>query len=71
MNHLSAKDEKLAELITSTLRSRWTPTLAKPYEALLESIAYQSISGKAAATIFGRVKALKRHRPCAHSRKNA
>ncbi|MBI3784630.1 MAG: hypothetical protein HY270_14650 [Deltaproteobacteria bacterium] len=29
-----------------------------PYEALLEAIAYQSISGKAAATIFGRVKAL-------------
>src|SRR5204862_7932546 len=29
-----------------------------PYDALLESIAYQSISGKAAATIFGRIKAL-------------
>jgi DNA-3-methyladenine glycosylase II len=29
-----------------------------PYEALMESIAYQSISGKAAATIFARVKAL-------------
>jgi len=32
--------------------------LQSPYEALLEAIAYQSISGKAAATIFGRVKAL-------------
>jgi DNA-3-methyladenine glycosylase II len=29
-----------------------------PYEVLMESIAYQSISGKAAATIFGRIKAL-------------
>jgi len=29
-----------------------------PYEVLLESIAYQSISGKAAATIFERIKAL-------------
>jgi DNA-3-methyladenine glycosylase II len=29
-----------------------------PYEALLEAIAYQSISGKAAATIFARIKAL-------------
>ena len=29
-----------------------------PYEALMEAIAYQSISGKAAATIFARVKAL-------------
>jgi len=27
-----------------------------PYEALMESIAYQSISGKAAATIFARIK---------------
>jgi 3-methyladenine DNA glycosylase/8-oxoguanine DNA glycosylase len=29
-----------------------------PYEALMEAIVYQSISGKAAATIFERVKAL-------------
>src|SRR5262249_13377368 len=29
-----------------------------PYEALLEAIAYQSISGKAAATIFARVRSL-------------
>jgi DNA-3-methyladenine glycosylase II len=29
-----------------------------PYESLLEAIAYQSISGKAAATIFARIKAL-------------
>lgn len=28
------------------------------YESLLEAITYQSISGKAAATIFGRIKAL-------------
>jgi len=59
MNHLTAKDEKLAELITATLPFQMdADPLAKPYEALLESIAYQSISGKAAATIFGRVKAL-------------
>src|SRR5882762_4690434 len=59
MNHLSAKDEKLAELITSTLPFQMdADPLQSPYEALLESIAYQSISGKAAATIFGRVKTL-------------
>src|SRR5262249_4923784 len=29
-----------------------------PYEVLVEAITHQSISGKAAATIFGRVKAL-------------
>jgi 3-methyladenine DNA glycosylase/8-oxoguanine DNA glycosylase len=31
---------------------------ASVYESLLEAIAYQSISGKAAATIFARIKAL-------------
>src|SRR5437868_7775189 len=59
MSHLSAKDEKLAELISSTVRFVADEAAAQsPYEALLEAIAYQSISGKAAATIFGRVKAL-------------
>jgi len=59
MNHLTAKDEKLAELIAATLPFQMdADPLQSPYEALLESIAYQSISGKAAATIFGRVKAL-------------
>jgi DNA-3-methyladenine glycosylase II len=64
MNHLSASDAKLAELIASTQPFRMDPDpLQSPYEALLEAIAYQSISGKAAATIFGRVKAL-----CGHDR---
>src|SRR6266478_5989066 len=59
MNHLTAKDEKLAELIAATLPFQMdSDPLQSPYEALLESIAYQSISGKAAATIFGRIKAL-------------
>src|SRR6202171_5846137 len=59
MNHLTAKDHKLAELITATLPFQMdADPLQSPYETLLESIAYQSISGKAAATIFGRVKAL-------------
>ena len=57
--HLSSKDEKLAELILATKQFQKDLDLAQsPYEALMESIAYQSISGKAAATIFGRVKAL-------------
>src|SRR5438445_9712360 len=59
MNHLTAKDQKLAELIANTLPFQMdADPLQSPYEALLEAIAYQSISGKAAATIFGRVKAL-------------
>ena len=57
--HLSARDEILAELIRTcdpfVLRMEGHQS---PYEALLEAIAYQSISGKAAGTIFGRVKAL-------------
>jgi len=62
MNHLSACDARLAELITNTQPFQMDPDpLQSPYEALLEAIAYQSISGKAAATIFGRVKALSGH----------
>jgi DNA-3-methyladenine glycosylase II len=57
--HLSSKDEKLAALIAETAQFRTEMDAAQsPYEALLESIAYQSISGKAAATIFARIKAL-------------
>jgi DNA-3-methyladenine glycosylase II len=59
MQHLAAKDERLAELIQSTQQFQLDEVLAEsPYEALLEAIAYQSISGKAAATIYGRIKAL-------------
>jgi 3-methyladenine DNA glycosylase/8-oxoguanine DNA glycosylase len=59
MQHLAAKDERLAELIQSTQQFQLDKVLAESaYEALLEAIAYQSISGKAAATIFGRIKAL-------------
>ncbi len=57
--HLAAKDEKLAELIANTVPFQLhSDHLDSPYEVLLKAIAYQSISGKAAATIFGRVKAL-------------
>src|SRR5258706_14588886 len=56
---LSAADEKLATLIAETAQFQTEMDAAQsPYEALLESIAYQSISGKAAATIFARIKAL-------------
>src|SRR5438045_8183215 len=60
MRHLSAADEKLAALIAETAQFQTDADAGQsPYEALLESIAYQSISGKAAATIFNRVKALR------------
>jgi DNA-3-methyladenine glycosylase II len=57
--HLSASDEKLAALIAETAQFQTDADAEQsPYEALMESIAYQSISGKAAATIFARIKAL-------------
>ena len=59
MDTLAAKDPQLAPLIKETQEFRIeTDGSESPYETLLEAIAYQSISGKAAATIFGRVKAL-------------
>jgi DNA-3-methyladenine glycosylase II len=57
--HLAEHDDCLKCLIEETVPFQLDIAEAQsPYEALLESIAYQSISGKAAATIFGRVKAL-------------
>jgi len=59
MDTLAAKDPHLAPLIKDTQEFRIEADGSdSPYEILLEAIAYQSISGKAAATIFGRVKAL-------------
>ena len=57
--HLSERDERLKQLIAETAPFQMDQDpLQSPYEALLEAIAYQSISGKAAATIYGRIKAL-------------
>lgn len=59
MKSLAERDDKLKFLIAETQPFQMDPDhLQSPYEALLEAIAYQSISGKAAATIFGRIKAL-------------
>ena len=59
IEHLSAKDALLAKVIEGAAEFRiQTDGTESPYEVLLESVAYQSISGKAAATIFGRIKAL-------------
>jgi DNA-3-methyladenine glycosylase II len=56
---LAACDDRLKALIGEMIPFEIDISEAQsPYEALLESIAYQSISGKAAATIYGRVKAL-------------
>ena len=49
----------MAALIARSLPYNVKPALSiRPFDALAESIAYQQLSGKAAATIFGRVRAL-------------
>jgi 3-methyladenine DNA glycosylase/8-oxoguanine DNA glycosylase len=59
IRHLSERDEKLKALISDLAPFQIEyEDVDSPYEILLESIAYQSISGKAAATIYGRIKAL-------------
>jgi DNA-3-methyladenine glycosylase II len=57
--HLAGTDPRFAALIAHSLRYNIkSPTLTRPFNALAESIAYQQLSGKAAATIWGRVRAL-------------
>jgi DNA-3-methyladenine glycosylase II len=57
--HLAATDPRFAALIARSVRYNVKPTgLVRPFDALAESIAYQQLSGKAAATIWGRVRAL-------------
>ena len=57
--HLSKADERLARVIAKSIEFGLNIDEAEsPYDALLEAIAYQSISGKAARTIFERIKAL-------------
>jgi DNA-3-methyladenine glycosylase II len=57
--HLANTDPRMAELIARSRRYNIAPAVSiRPFDALAESIAYQQLSGKAAATIFGRVRAL-------------
>src|ERR1700751_571228 len=65
MNHkhahqlLRTSHPRMAELIARSRRYNIAPAVSiRPFDALAESIAYQQLSGKAAATIFGRVRAL-------------
>jgi DNA-3-methyladenine glycosylase II len=57
--HLARIDKRLARVITKTGAFQFQlDQCDSVYESLLEAIVYQSISGKAAATIYARVKAL-------------
>ena len=57
--HLAGTDPRFAELIARSRRYeiKILPAI-NPFDALAESIAYQQLSGKAAATIWKRVRAL-------------
>src|SRR5271154_4568965 len=59
LKHLSRADRTLGKLIRRVGPCRWKPKRRRsPFEALLQSVAYQQLNGTAAATILGRVKAL-------------
>ncbi|HEX8898657.1 MAG TPA: DNA-3-methyladenine glycosylase [Chthoniobacterales bacterium] len=59
IDHLAKSDPRFADLIARSGRFDVAPDeLVRPFDALAESIAYQQLSGKAAATIWGRVRAL-------------
>jgi len=57
--YLAERDEHLKHLIEETTPFQLKMEAAQsPYETLVEAVTHQSISGKAAATIYGRIKAL-------------
>ena len=59
VKHLATSDPRLAALIARARPFEPRPAvLVRPFDSLAESIAYQQLSGKAAATIWGRVRAL-------------
>jgi DNA-3-methyladenine glycosylase II len=63
--HLSRKDKRLARLIARVGSFQFKlDECDSVYESLLEAIVYQSISGKAAATIFARIKKIGTNGQC-------
>ncbi|HEY2031008.1 MAG TPA: methylated-DNA--[protein]-cysteine S-methyltransferase [Myxococcales bacterium] len=60
VDHLKAKDKKLARYIDKVgpFRGRPAGISGTPFQSLAESIVYQQLTGKAAATILARVVAL-------------
>src|SRR5580692_3784526 len=57
--HITRTDKRMARIIAETGAFRFQlDQCDSVYESLLEAIVYQSISGKAAATIYARIKAL-------------
>ena len=57
--HISKSHPRMAQLIRQSRRYDIAPAVSiRAFDALAESIAYQQLNGKAAATIWGRVRAL-------------
>jgi 3-methyladenine DNA glycosylase/8-oxoguanine DNA glycosylase len=60
---LSQADRRLARVIAQVGEFALRPEkMQSPFQALLKAVVYQQLSGKAAATILGRVMALAPHR---------
>jgi 3-methyladenine DNA glycosylase/8-oxoguanine DNA glycosylase len=63
IQHLTASDKTLAGIIAKTGPCRLRPDRKQSaFEALVEAVCHQQLTGKAAQTILGRVKALHAHR---------
>ena len=59
IQHLSKKDKVLGKLIQRVGPCTLKPERnCSPFQSLVRSVAYQQLTGKAAATILGRVKSL-------------
>jgi len=57
--HLRRTDPRMSALIAQSRRYNLVPaTSVRPFDALAESIVYQQLNGKAAASIWNRVRAL-------------
>lgn len=64
IQHLRRADPVLARIIDTAAACRLQPDHEQsPFEALVEAVCHQQLTGKAAQTILGRVKALHPHRP--------
>jgi len=63
LEHLTRADKTLGKLIRRVGPCTLDPKPRRsPFEALVKSVTFQQLNGRAAATIFGRVKALYPHR---------
>ncbi len=58
IRHISTVDTKLAEVIKRVGPCDLKPRRLDPFRSLVSAVVYQQLSGKAAATILGRVVAL-------------